>query len=83
MFVFRNIWHVLYSCNTRFETRPFALLPTSYIFNSLIEQRCNLSKDSVNRSKVRIPTFHCLLVCLLVLLCFVAKPKLTDNNNIL
>ena len=27
MFVFRKIWHALYSCNTRFEIRPFALLP--------------------------------------------------------
>ena len=28
MFVFRGIWRVLFSCNTRFEIRPFALLPT-------------------------------------------------------
>ena len=28
MFVFRKIWHSLFSCNTRFEIRPFALLPT-------------------------------------------------------
>ena len=27
MFVFRKIWRALFSCNTRFEIRPFALLP--------------------------------------------------------
>ena len=29
MFVFRNIWHALFSCNTRFEIRPFALPASS------------------------------------------------------
>ena len=28
MFVFRKIWHALFSCNIRFEIRPFTLLPT-------------------------------------------------------
>ena len=28
MFIFRKIWRALFSCNTRFEIRPFALLPT-------------------------------------------------------
>ena len=28
MFVFRKIWHALFSQNTRFEIRPFALLLT-------------------------------------------------------
>ena len=28
MFLFRKIWHVLFSWNTRFEIRPFALLST-------------------------------------------------------
>ena len=28
MFVFRKIWRALFSSNTRFEIRPFALLPT-------------------------------------------------------
>ena len=28
MFVFRKIWRALFSCNTRFEIRSFALLPT-------------------------------------------------------
>ena len=30
MFVFRKIWRALCSWNTRFEIRPFALLPTKY-----------------------------------------------------
>ena len=30
MFVFRKIWRALCSWNTRFEIRPFALLPTIY-----------------------------------------------------
>ena len=29
MFLFRKIWRVFFSCNTRFEIRPFAVLPTS------------------------------------------------------
>ena len=28
MFVFRKMWHALFLCNTRFEIRSFALLPT-------------------------------------------------------
>ena len=32
MFFFRKILGVLFSCNTRFEIRPFALLPTKYHF---------------------------------------------------
>ena len=30
MFVFRKIWRALFSWNTHFEIRPFALLPTIY-----------------------------------------------------
>ena len=30
MFVFRKIWRALFSCNTRFEIRHFALLPTDF-----------------------------------------------------
>ena len=30
MFVFRKIWRVLFSWNTRFEIRLFALLATNY-----------------------------------------------------
>ena len=28
MFIFWKIWRALFSCNTHFEIRPFALLPT-------------------------------------------------------
>ena len=31
MFVFWKIWWALFSCNTRFEIRPFGLLRTSYL----------------------------------------------------
>ena len=30
MFFFRKIWRALFSWNTRFEIRPFTLLPTKY-----------------------------------------------------
>ena len=30
MFVFQKIWYTLFSCNTRFEIRPFALLPKTF-----------------------------------------------------
>ena len=30
IFVFWKIWRTLFSCNTCFKIRPFALLPTSY-----------------------------------------------------
>ena len=30
MFILRKIWRALFSWNTRFEIRPFALLPTKY-----------------------------------------------------
>ena len=29
IFVFRKIWRALFACNRRFETRPFALFPTT------------------------------------------------------
>ena len=32
MFIFRKIWRVLFSWNTRFENRPFALPPTNIVF---------------------------------------------------
>ena len=32
MFVFRKIWRALFSWNTRFEIRPFALLPRNFRF---------------------------------------------------
>ena len=33
MFVFRKIWRALFSWNTRFEIRPFALLPMNCYFD--------------------------------------------------
>ena len=32
MFVFRKIWRALFSCNTRFEIRPFPLLSTKCLY---------------------------------------------------
>ena len=37
MFIFRKIWRTLFSCNTRFEIRPFALLPANYQHIWLLE----------------------------------------------
>ena len=31
MFAVRKLWRALFSCNTRFEIRPFALLPTNSV----------------------------------------------------
>ena len=31
MFVFQKILRALFYCNTRFDIRPFALLPTKYL----------------------------------------------------
>ena len=35
MFVFVKIWHALFSWNTRFEIRAFALLPTEFANKNL------------------------------------------------
>ena len=35
MFIFRKIWRALFSWNTRFEIRPFALLQTNYFRKTL------------------------------------------------
>ena len=35
MFIFHKIWCTLFFCNTDFEIRDFALLPTKYFGNSL------------------------------------------------
>ena len=41
MFVFREIWRALFSCNTRFEIRPFAyyrrVTKTDISYNGKIE----------------------------------------------
>ena len=42
MFVFRKIWRVLFSCNTHFEIRPFASLPTNFM--SLLRENCSYSE---------------------------------------
>ena len=42
MLIFRKIWHALFSGNTCFEIRPFALLPTNSLSGhtaSLLEMR--------------------------------------------
>ena len=52
MFVFRKIWRALFSWNTRFEIRPFALLPEKYLWNRLLlllifessRQSCSVQK---------------------------------------
>ena len=36
MCVFWKIWRALFSCNTRFEIRPFALLPTNLFLSAQI-----------------------------------------------
>ena len=44
MFVFRKIWRALFSWNTRFEIRPFALLPTKLEEENLVTIQCEASK---------------------------------------
>ena len=39
MLVFWKIWRVLFFRNTRFEIRPFSLLPTKF-FDDELEVRC-------------------------------------------
>ena len=36
MFVFRKIWRALFSYNTCFEIRPFALLPATAVFAKIV-----------------------------------------------
>ena len=38
MFVFKKYWFALFSCNTRFEIRPFTLLMTNFGFLGDTEQ---------------------------------------------
>ena len=45
MFVFQKIWRALFSCNTQFEIRPFALLPTK--INLTPEERIVVFKSPV------------------------------------
>ena len=57
MVVFRKIWHALFSLNTRFEIRRFALLPTSYYFS---DYGTLLRKYSAAKIRLTISTkkFH-------------------------
>ena len=45
MFVFRKIWLALFSCNTRFEIRPFALLPSNSIWPCHCADSCFKVED--------------------------------------
>ena len=56
MFVFRKIWRAWFSSNTRFEIRPFALLPTKYFILQKTEIRTQkFTKIDINGDK-----FGCL-----------------------
>ena len=46
MFVFRKIWRALYSCHTRFEICPSALLPMSSSQVALMTYVPNISPES-------------------------------------
>ena len=48
MFVFRKIWRALFSWNTRFEIRPFALLPTNFTWKIITFPFCFPSNDIVS-----------------------------------
>ena len=47
MFVFWKIWRTLFPWNTRFEIRPFVLLPTNYCCQAL-HLRCLRSPDNIS-----------------------------------
>ena len=49
IFVFRKIWHALFSWNTRFEIRPFALLPTNFNINHCLRIQWGLIFGNVKR----------------------------------
>ena len=49
MFVFRKIWRALFSCNTRFEIRPFTLLPMGYDFCSKDQKLCQSFLEKVTK----------------------------------
>ena len=51
MFVFRKIWWALFCCNTAFETRPFALLPTRLVYDEPLSTYQELLKS--DKSKTR------------------------------
>ena len=57
-----TLWRALFSWNTRFETRPFALLPTNYIFLTcvLYYRKCIATSSKILELEVSIfwRSFH-------------------------
>ena len=51
MFVFWEIWRALLFCSTRFEIRPFALLPANYRFHKQ-NIRQNQPQNKENQRKI-------------------------------
>ena len=51
---FRKIWRAWFSSNTRYDIRPFALLPTIYHFKSNFYLHLNLSKFLIRVFKCMI-----------------------------
>ena len=45
MFVFRKIWCALFFWNTRFEIRPFAILPAIHAFMLILFFHIKISED--------------------------------------
>ena len=56
MFVFRKIWRALFSCNARFEIRPFDLLPT--IYTPLEVLPFSLREEFLNMEFFLVRIFH-------------------------
>ena len=52
MFVFRKICRALFSRNTRFEIRPFALLPTSFSFTKVLLKQLKRLKDAASGTAI-------------------------------
>ena len=52
MFIYRKIWRALFSCNTHFEVRPFALFTDDSLSNILYTP-CNIQKTlkTIKRQK--------------------------------
>ena len=57
MFAFRKICRALFSCNTRFEIRPFALLPTKFTTKAMCFKQLywfSAKTDSIKRTSETI-----------------------------
>ena len=72
MFAFWIIWHAYLFCNTRFEIRPFALLPT----NLGHRQRGSLNHPVL---LLTLTIFHTLLLTLNRHVCWV-HPKVPSGK---